>query len=234
MIDYYANVKLFFSNCSSDKLYNIKNPFSVQFIASHISNAIDFTSRTQALELGCGDGAVSREIAQKYFYCTFTCTDASKSAILNANDNNSSLNIKYICINAFDAPSKLIKESYDLIFSFNLAQYIRHDEFIKLNINLIPLLKKNGYIVHFSIPDIRKKFATIFATNSLRYNFLWSLFRSLFAMTRKNHFCEYEADGYSLWHSPIKIIHDLKYNFFVSAITPSDLWYRFDLYLHPL
>lgn len=234
MSSYYHEVKKYFFTHDQQKLYNIKNPFAVGIIAAHIYNIIDFSLYNNVLELGCGDGAVSCEIATKFPLCTFTCIDSSEKSVEYAKNHNAASNCEYICADVLEIHSRITHERYDAIFSFGLAQYITHDDFIKLNISLLPIIDDRGIIAHFSIPDIRKKFATIVSQYSLNNNFFICIFKSFLSYLHNPLLCEYEDDGHSLWHSPKRIIKGLNDNFLVSAITPSDLWYRFDLVLSPI
>lgn len=164
------------------------------------------------LELGCGDGAVSYEVARHNPGCLFICIDFSKENIDCAKYKYSLSNIEYYQYNIFDICN--FNHKFDYIYSYGVMQYFFHNDFININLSLLDILKDKGTIAHFSIPDFRKKLATIIDRYSTNNNRTIALFKSLSDILKHDIICHYERDMKSLWHSPNKISLDLKEHFF--------------------
>lgn len=232
MNDYYKKIKTYFYKYNNKKLYNF-SPLYAANTSFYIQKFLNFTKNYTILELGCGDGIVSHELAKNNPNCNFICIDFSKENIAYANNHYKLNNIKFIYYDILEIENfyKIYEHKFDIIFSFGLAQYVYHTDFIDLNIKLHKFITNNGKIAHFNIPDTRKKIATILDNNYIYSNKISFFIHFLFDIFTQNEFCKYENDNISLWHSPDKISRALKQLFISTIVTPSVLWYRFDIIL---
>ena len=221
----YKHIDNYFKNYDINKLYD-NEKIHIFLSIYKIEKLANFNNIYKVLDIGCGDGVITYNLAKKYPNIYFIGIDSSIENILYAKKNYVLKNLIFFNINIFDILKSDYISNFDFIYSYNVLQYFFHEDIIKLNIKLIDILKKNGSIIHFSIPDVRMKFASLLALN---YN---NIFKSIYQYFIYRDKCIYENDYISLWHSPKKIYKDLSKWFKVVINTSSDtLWYRFNLIL---
>lgn len=231
MYKLYSDIDKHFSKHNTKNLYD-DNKLYAEISVNNIMDKININDNIEILELGCGDGIVSYKLAEKYKHCKFICVDGSNDNIKYARCYNNSENIEYITSNFLNLPDYICNKKFGLIMSFNSMQYVTTDDFITLNKKLLYLLDNNGVVFHFSLPDVRKRIATLFATY-YRNNKFSNLCNILINILRNDEICKYEADGLSFWHYPKKIINELNNHFNITISSNKDIWYRFDISLIP-
>lgn len=178
------------------------------------------------LDLGCGDGAITRSIKKIRPDLQIYGVDISPVLIEKAIENSE--DIVYETAN-------VVEEDYfaeirlDCIYSFSFIQYLNEDDFSKLMAALPAKLNKDGRVCHLSIPDIKKRYLyyTFCYLNQGQGNIV-SLAKGLaeFLLTIR---APRMADGVSPWHDGDKLINTLPATLAAEAKKPSDSWYRFDL-----
>ena len=125
--------------------------YDERLICSCILNHIGSDTKT-VLSLGCGDLSVERNLAETLPDIELMCVDRLTSFHDSLPDN-----IRFIQGDVNDEGIPAYKQKYDFVYSFSLLQYLKADNIKELNSILIGLLNDNGKIIHFDIPDKRKK-----------------------------------------------------------------------------
>ncbi|WP_033916751.1 class I SAM-dependent methyltransferase [Campylobacter sputorum] len=102
----------FVPNIGYDFFKNYMSQFMPKAIKKYCKNL------DHALEIGCGDGVVTK-IISKHFKHTTGC-DLSENSINLAKKNNHSSNISYICKSALELGKE---QKYDFVFSSDILMY---------------------------------------------------------------------------------------------------------------
>lgn len=126
---------------------------SIERYIKKIEYFIDIKPKQIIIDLGCGDGAITKKLAENYPDCFFIGIDYSKDLIKYAQDNNLASNIKYITANLIYDEVDLVEKSVDCIFSWGVIYYLNPcSDFNNFHNNILKLLKTGGKICHFQIP----------------------------------------------------------------------------------
>ncbi|MFZ2314402.1 MAG: methyltransferase domain-containing protein [Gammaproteobacteria bacterium] len=134
-----------------DKSYNTYDQYSYpqQMIGSHlIEKLVNFEkSANSIIDLGCGTGLVTKNLADLFAYQDFTAIDLSDALISKARDRFQSY--KITCLQQDFEDINLPASSQDLVFS-NMALHWSSD-FSKMFYSINKMLKTGGLIA-FTIP----------------------------------------------------------------------------------
>lgn len=127
-----------------------------------------FIGNEQILDIGCGDGKISRYIAQKVPLGNVTGIDYSSSMISFAQKEHGEIpNLKFM---VGDAESFLLNDRYDLIVSFNCLHWVKNHTNVLTQIKAH--LKQDGnLILHFS--PLEKSHPLFKAIKTTFFNFRW-------------------------------------------------------------
>jgi len=181
------------------------------------------TAPYKVLEIGCGDGLMTAALHEMMPHSEFSLMDVCPTLIRQAMRNNPKIKNYIIADCKKEIPND---ESYDLIISWGLAQYLSHKEFIDMNNMFLKRLSGIGKIMHFSIPNEFK-----------RYDHTMKERKSILSKTKG--LIKYQIESMTgrygpqaIWHSPSKIMKDLR-EFFQINICDGDVDYRFHLVIRP-
>ena len=116
----------------------------IKYIESYIRN-----KDLNLLSIGCGDMSIERALYANNSNLMITGIDVLPLTHID--------NVRYICADALTFNYGKLGAKFDLIYSFSFCQYITETQINNLNKLLVPLLVNNGHLIHFAIPDKRKK-----------------------------------------------------------------------------
>jgi predicted TPR repeat methyltransferase len=172
---------------------------------------LDFADK-DVLVVGCGDGCLERLILDSCNIKSLTLLDASKTCIESAKGKCPEADIIYHDLKANEPiPTN---RKFDIIYSFDVMQYIPAKNIVGIQIKLLDKLKNSGSIYHFGIPEKKRRWITRldnwFTSGSIK-NFFFS----------KDF-----VDGCSHWLRK-KDFYDKSYK--VTYFTPSLRLERFDV-----
>ncbi len=220
---YYNSIFHWFNNDNAQyKLRGNNSESGLIAYATYILERLSPPHGASILDLGCGDGKILEKIIEIRPDLKCFGIDISPKLIKQAIDNTCQCHFEVG--NVLDL--KPFNEKFDIIFSFGLVQYIKHNDFIDLNRALLAKIKDNGIVCHLSIPDNRKKKIAVLSVLSEKHSTLLSILM-LFLV---HPFFKYNffEDG-SLWHNPMRLVKQMN-TFSLSTISyPADLWYRFNM-----
>lgn len=115
---------------------------------------VDFSNK-DVLAVGCGDGGLERLVLDSFDVKSMTLVDASKTCVENA---------KRKCFDAEVFLADLLSNNpvptskkFDIIYSFDVMQYIPARNIIDVQIKLLDCLKDSGTIYHFGIPERKRR-----------------------------------------------------------------------------
>lgn len=178
---------------------------SIKKFADHIINSlknhsINLNSSSSILDIGCGDGAITKYIANFYKIDILDGCDISDH-YFNKEDQ---VNIIFKAIlDGGKLPYE--NESFDFVYSFGVVQYIKNEDLHFFYQESNRVLKKGGYCSHFNILDKSKMFEYYKKPRASIKNFLsFILFGGLRAYITNKQW----KDG-SLWHDPKELIINL-------------------------
>ena len=220
---YYKSIFHWFNDDNAQyKLRGNNSESGMMAYSSYILEQLSPNLGSNILDLGCGDGKILQKIIEIRPDLECFGLDISPKLIKQAIDDN--------CHCHFEVGNVLdirpFKRKFDIIFSFGLAQYIKHNDFIELNRTLLTMIKDDGMVCHLSIPDNRKKNIAILNVLSEKH----STFLSILILLFVSLFFKYKffKDG-SLWHNPIKLVKVMNSFSHATIRFPADLWYRFNM-----
>ncbi len=128
------------------------NPVRMEYIENQVLNHYDHINGLDILDIGCGGGLVSEELAN--MGANVTGVDADKNAIEVAKNHAkiSDLDINYICDDAQN-----LKEQYDVVIALEIIEHVLDvEDFIKICIDRV---KPNGIIILSTLNRTIKSFA---------------------------------------------------------------------------
>jgi len=115
---------------------------------------IDFTDK-DVLAVGCGDGCLERLILDSFRVKSLTLLDASKTCVENAKSNCPEADVMYQdLITQEPIPTE---KTFDIIYSFDVMQYIPADSIIHVQKKLLDRLNDYGEIYHFGVPEKKRR-----------------------------------------------------------------------------
>lgn len=175
------------------------------------------TDSNRILVIGCGDGSIEYELNEKFHFNEICLVDFSPHLLYSAKKKIPNASV-LLC----DLREELIhiKGEYDLIYSANVMQYLKESQIQKLNESLIRNLSCRGRLIHFNIPDKRRRF-------------LYRINNSIIFNNIKYLSCKYDfIDIYSRWCNRSEFL--MKGNWKTTFVTPSFDWERFDAIIERL
>lgn len=205
-----TSVKEYFNRCDKQAFVDEKD---IDLIHIYLNNKINFKQNTKIMSLGSGLCDLEKKLARDNPNSKFMCVDFIDRN-LNLDEFNN-IAVKELDLRKFNSID--FKESYDLIYSFSVLQYLSDDEIIKLNKELLKLINDDGIIYHFDIPDRRKKYIS-------RFNKKINLDGNIFNITNKK--MDFK-DKYSRWIS-MGLFKDIR-NADATIIYPSFRFDRFEV-----
>ena len=121
---------------------------------------VDLEGKQDILEVGCGSGALSRHIAEKYSL-NVTGTDIDQDQIELAQQNSGNLpNIRFLVTDATNLPFQ--DNEFDIVLSFGVMHHISNwlDAFEEIN----RVLRHGGYFIYWDLvyPKVSVKIAQLF------------------------------------------------------------------------
>ncbi len=129
-------------------LYSKNSNMQMSLADDLISNDLILKGNEAILDIGCGDGKLTKRIADKIPQGSITAVDLSESMINFAKANNSNSNISYLQMSAEEI-NKIDKE-FDVIIVFSAFHWFSHPE--KVLEKMASKLKKGGKIYIISYP----------------------------------------------------------------------------------
>ena len=135
--------------------------YGITLDAMHVINTFNFIDDNLYLDFGCGDGQLTLKIKKLCPKIKIIGVDIIPELIYIANKNNTYDDIKFFCLSI----DQLKDIKFDGVFSFSVLQFFQYQEILKLNSILFKNMKGKSKIIHFSIPDLKKR--SIVKTNSL-------------------------------------------------------------------
>lgn len=191
-------------NLLRDTEYEIKLSYLKQVIG-------DFENK-DILVLGCGNGKLERKLLDLYNVNSITLVDASKRYIRQAKSNCNEANC--ICTEFNKIDKRTFMRRFDIIYSFDVMQYLQSSEIKRLQLVLIYYLRGNGRIFHMGIPEKKRRFIYRIEQCITEH--------SLEKMVYPHDF----IDNYSRWVEKKEFISE-RYN--TLFLTPSLKFERFDV-----
>ncbi|MDD4878246.1 MAG: class I SAM-dependent methyltransferase [Candidatus Nanoarchaeia archaeon] len=132
-----------------EKKHLSKNPIMkcvLRKFKKDIVHAVYLASPKKILDIGCGNGFITKEIAKAFPKAKITAVDIEREKIDYADRYNSSGNIKYITGNIFNLPFK--KSSFDLVICNEVLEHISD---YKKAIEILAMLSSKCLLV--SVPN---------------------------------------------------------------------------------
>lgn len=109
-----------------------KNSSSQKDAATDLMKYVSINGNENILDVGCGDGKITAEIASKYPKCSIIGLDISESMIDFAQKTFSQKQYPNLHFALKDAQDLDYNAEFDIIFSFTALQWLKnHDEFLK-------------------------------------------------------------------------------------------------------
>lgn len=106
---------------SFEKIYSRKKKFVFRYNVGILKDILKQKSSGNVLDLGCGTGGLSLDLAQKGF--NVTCIDISKTAIQRIKEEAKKRKVK-INAQCKDLENYKIEENYDIILILGVLQYL--------------------------------------------------------------------------------------------------------------
>jgi len=115
--------------------------------AEKLLSFVSMKEKQSYLEIGCGDGAVSRHVVKKY-HLNVTGTDVDPEMIsLAKRDAGNIKNLKFLTASATNLPFK--DENFDIVLSFQVLHHISN--WLDALKEMKRVLKSKGYLVFYDI-----------------------------------------------------------------------------------
>lgn len=142
---------------------------SIQFQkGSALINSWPFVGTEDILDVGCGNGALTAEMAKKTTGAILG-TDASATMIAFAQQNHGTPNLSFKTINATQLP---FEQTFDLAFSFNCLHWIQDKQAVFDNV--YNALKPGGkFVFLFSLKHPDGQYPMIALANAIRAEAYW-------------------------------------------------------------
>jgi len=159
-------------------------------VAEKLLSFIDMKGKQKYLEIGCGDGAVSRHVFKKYDL-NVTGTDLDSEMIsLAKRDAGNIKNIKFLTASATNLPFN--DENFDIVLSFQVLHHISN--WLDALKEMKRVLKSKGYLVFYDIlfPKVLAKIG-----KSFKHSYGVVTFYDLNSFIEKSKFS-------TIYSSPIK------------------------------
>lgn len=223
----WAYIKDYFNHADENMLRGKNSEYAHLNYCFYVLETCRPKLNAKILDLGCGDGAITRSIKRIRPDLQIYGVDISPVLIEKAIENSDDI--------VFEA-ANVVEEDYfagirfDCIYSFSFVQYLGKDDFLKLMATLSAKLNQDGRICHLSIPDIKKRFLYYtFCYLNQGQSSIVSLAKGLaeFLLTIRS---PRMADGVSRWHDGEKLVRTLPPTLAAEVKKPSDGWYRFDIF----
>lgn len=131
-----------------------ENEIVLPEIIKNISKNLDLKPTDQLLDLCCGNGLLTFQLAEKVK--NIMAVDVSNNLIEAAKQNHSQKNIQYLQGNALEIDHLKIQK-FDKILIYFAFQYFNLKEAKQLFPQLLNLLKPNGKIFLGDVPDFSKR-----------------------------------------------------------------------------
>lgn len=147
LVSFFFTIHAFTFQVSSDHWNGedyFKNSSSQKEAASDLLKFVFLNGKEKILDVGCGDGKITAEIAMKYPQCSIIGLDISASMIDFAKKKFPQKQYPNLSFLINDAQDLDYHSEFDVILSFTALQWLKnHDEFLKAaNISL----KNNGIL----------------------------------------------------------------------------------------
>lgn len=184
----------------------------VKGICLHVQSRVNLDG-LKVLSLGCGDGRIEEFLLTGIRPKKLTCVDLSDRNLQIARQRLPKASFIQVDLRNF---SDVAFESYNLIFSISVAQYLAKEELKTLHEKLLKHLESNGKIFHFNIPDKRRRF--LYRLNSAIVMKDWKY------LLPSHDF----IDEFSRWHDRSSFYAE---GYQTKFFTPSYHWERFDALL---
>lgn len=172
---------------------------------------IDFTAK-DILVLGCGNGNLERLLLDSFKVNSITLMDASKTFIEIAQKR--CVEAKVLCADLLTFDLDVFDKKYDIIYSFDVMQYVPVKHIIDVQNRLLKCLTDTGAIYHFGVPEKKRKWLFRIERWLTTGNF-WQLFHTNDFVDKFSHWLmkkDFYSDGYS-----------------ISFVSPSFRFERFDV-----
>ena len=144
------------------------NILGIKKYAIYILQKINPPKGSVILDVGCGDGLVTKEIKILRPDLKIYGLEVADNLSKLAKKNNPGITM----FSGFITDIDFRKLKFDIIYSFSVMQYIKEEDLKLNNEILFKALKQNGKIYHLSIPNIRMYFAFILVDYLNRFGFL--------------------------------------------------------------
>lgn len=139
-----------------------KHKFTFSYDTEILNQILKYKKNGKVLDLGCGEGGISLELAKKGF--DVTCVDISSTAInkIKQEAQNKKINIIAVCE---DLTSFKINSSYDIIICLGVLHFLKQDLAEKLvkmiqnktnkeGVNFLDVLTGKGFFKEKQIKEM--------------------------------------------------------------------------------
>jgi len=225
---HYSYVRHWFDNAIGTDIRRIDSEYGHLIYAAYLLDALNAPNGARILEIGCGDGVIMRKMAELRPDLEFWGVDISQAMIKKSMLANPESN--FLVANVADAIP--INETFDIVFSFSVGQYLQQEDVVTCCIDCTRLLRKEGKIFHFAIPNRCQHLPKLINDYLLRGSSKTIAILKSAYHTATNKDNIYYEDG-SFWHSSIIIAQELRERLsamYKIKVQPSEIsWFRFDL-----
>jgi len=155
------------------------------FRAEKLLRFVNVKEQQNFLEVGCGNGAVSKHIAKKYLL-NVTGIDVDPEQIQLAQENIGIPNIHFLATDATNLPFP--DNDFDIVLSFGVMHHISN--WLDALREIRRVLKSKGYFIYFDIiyPELIAKFG-----RSFKHSYGIITMRDLASFIQKNGFSTIHA-----------------------------------------
>jgi cyclopropane fatty-acyl-phospholipid synthase-like methyltransferase len=204
--------------------------------ANYILRQLDLPPRSRILDIGCGDGAVLAAVKELRADLDCVGVDFAEKQIEKARSGRKFSGLEFKVRNVLKDPFDF--GTFDRIYSFSVVQYFTPEDFRKACLNLRLSLRKNGILVHMSIPDLAKRVLLFHQSfldeRSVRpWRSLLHLAKIVLVDMKRRALGDRYYGSDSFFHDPQQLAEICGQHFQSRVVRPSDSWYRFDIHLTP-
>ncbi len=224
----------YFNAGSEIELRGLTGEVGHLYYASYILRQLAPAAESRILDIGCGDGAVLAAVKKLRPDLDCVGIDFADKQIAKARCHFHAARLGFEIRDVLTGP--LDVGTFDGIYSFSVVQYFTPPDFQRVCSNLRASLKRNGLLIHMSIPNISKR-VLLFQQSFLdqRPVTFWRSWLHLAKMVlvdaKRRVFDDRRYGSDSFFHDAEHLAKLCENRFQARIVRPSDSWYRFDIHL---